>query len=1282
MIRTPPRITWELPSIQGTACPPGRSGHTTTGGLIDGELVLFGGGGDGTYFNDLWRIMSCTGLDGGLEWCKLEAEGIEPEPRAYHTAVAVGRRMFIFGGWKGDEFINDLNILEAQQGDTADDDGQSDSVRFTWTTPEVLGDAPGPRAYHTAVELEGKLVVFGGWGAQDFCSDVAVLSVAQGEQPAWESTSLFEQAPKARAAHSCTRIGELLYVFGGESSDGRLNDVAILDVNARQWSFPKIGGTPPSPRSGHVAAAVGDQLVVIFGGWDGDRHLTDLHLLDTSGMRWVSTRPPVPKDSESASNTLEGRSGYASALVAGDKLIITGGWDRENFLADIVVLDTSELTKGEWSGRVNNSGVKDEMPEVYILPQGSPAWLESIVSDMEPRDRVRVEALLEWRTFVSQAPKIVDGVDGSLKEETMEFMRSTASLLIAAAIHKANNERLTWATRASSSVTHGVKSFGSSLALRAATNLCAGVKSWSQPYAKLLSPVTDGVNQPVHTDSGEATSLLQVAQGSIKERALLGGASLLKTLLRRELAAARARSDALASLACSVIVQPLFQSYAELKRVQHAIRHCDPQNLAQQLASREALHQTCSQLALTLTQKLREMVLQQRYRTDHARIVSTELEEALGSSDASQSDVQRGISNFSSLPEFLSDADAFASIDEALQDWDGWEAQNKAASHVFRATDEALVQLSSALSEELVVLDDLPAGTVQAGQRKAHSIVRAAQRFIGHLTFGASVYDSELHQTESLLADCSSVSTELGTLDASRKEAQEVQLELMNVMAAHLKSSEAVIRNHAESELLRLHGTSGNDDIKDVEEKLACARKSVAELAGRQAQLEARLASFAQGCMPELLFSADPRLAKRLMYTGLVVERRLGDYEQLEVLHGARHHVLLVKFNNRVVVLKEIALNNEAARKVFENEVSLLWKLRHPAIIKVEAIFYEGLRAYIQMPYVDQGTLRQWLLSNPKPWEVQSVFRQLVQGLAYMHDHGIVHRDIKMDNVLMTADTRPVICDFGISHETSRNYSDSGGTMSTESTRERTNTGGGYTPAGTEGYIAPEVLMGKRATPAADMWAIGILLCKAYFGSEPVVSPNGTIAVPDRHPGEPIQDLVDGLLKMSPEERITANEALAMPFFAASLQRQLILSKELLESDSKIDLLRRQVRLLQDGRLAFALHVRRKHIVLDAIQALASMKSDSLIQPMRVHYIGEAGLDGGGLSYDFYAIFFDNILDNRCVRTLFISRKYCNNDVAAPLLQIGMFFSKAERASSSYRALDVWILTLSGSWAE
>ena len=85
------------------------------------------------------------------------------------------------------------------------------------------------------------------------------------------------------------------------------------------------------------------------------------------------------------------------------------------------------------------------------------------------------------------------------------------------------------------------------------------------------------------------------------------------------------------------------------------------------------------------------------------------------------------------------------------------------------------------------------------------------------------------------------------------------------------------------------------------------------------------------------------------------------------------------------------------------------------------------------------------------------------------------------------------------------------------------------------------------------------------------MSPNGVVSLPDRFPGEPIQDLVDGLLRISPEERLSANEALAMPFFAASFQRQLIENKELLESDSKIELLRRQVRLLQVIRVVLSL---------------------------------------------------------------------------------------------------------------
>lgn len=95
--------------------------------------------------------------------------------------------------------------------------------------------------------------------------------------------------------------------------------------------------------------------------------------------------------------------------------------------------------------------------------------------------------------------------------------------------------------------------------------------------------------------------------------------------------------------------------------------------------------------------------------------------------------------------------------------------------------------------------------------------------------------------------------------------------------------------------------------------------------------------------------------------------------------------------------------------------------------------------------------------------------------------------------------------------------------------------------AGTQGYIAPEVLMGRKASPAADMWAVGILLCKvklnfvkaknawllrcdsvdfspqAYYGDEPVVNGWG-VTLPDaQYPGEHVQDLVEGLLKISSE---------------------------------------------------------------------------------------------------------------------------------------------------------------------
>lgn len=182
------------------------------------------------------------------------------------------------------------------------------------------------------------------------------------------------------------------------------------------------------------------------------------------------------------------------------------------------------------------------------------------------------------------------------------------------------------------------------------------------------------------------------------------------------------------------------------------------------------------------------------------------------------------------------EGDAFADIEEALTKWEAWETEYALAGSAFSATDEALVALNDALMHELTTMKSMKSSAVVKGREKARDVVRAATRFVGYIS--TDVLDSEVQQTESLLADCNSLATELSTIAENRKkviehpislfncnscitsrgtvahhvmafQAQEVQVELKNVLAAHLKASEAVIRNHAELELLRLHGTSG-----------------------------------------------------------------------------------------------------------------------------------------------------------------------------------------------------------------------------------------------------------------------------------------------------------------------------------------------------------------------------------------------------------------------------------------------------------------------------------------
>ncbi|KAI6683248.1 hypothetical protein NL676_029161 [Syzygium grande] len=159
---------------------------------------------------------------------------------------------------------------------------------------------------------------------------------------------------RKRWGHTCNAIigGRFLYVFGGFGKDNcQTNQVHVFDTVEQTWSQPTIKGTPPVPRDGHSCTKVGDNLFV-FGGTDGMNPLGDLHILDTSSHTWIS---PITRGEEP-----EARQGHSAALV-GKRLFIFGGYgkspddDDEVYYNDLFILNTDTLMWKE----LNTTG---EMP--------------------------------------------------------------------------------------------------------------------------------------------------------------------------------------------------------------------------------------------------------------------------------------------------------------------------------------------------------------------------------------------------------------------------------------------------------------------------------------------------------------------------------------------------------------------------------------------------------------------------------------------------------------------------------------------------------------------------------------------------------------------------------------------------------------------------------------------------------------------------------------------------------------------------------------------------------
>ncbi|KAK5656503.1 hypothetical protein OQA88_4480 [Cercophora sp. LCS_1] len=187
---------------------------------------------------------------------------------------------------------------------------------------------------------------------------------------------------------------------------------------------------------------------------------------------------------------------------------------------------------------------------------------------------------------------------------------------------------------------------------------------------------------------------------------------------------------------------------------------------------------------------------------------------------------------------------------------------------------------------------------------------------------------------------------------------------------------------------------------------------------------------------------------------------------------------------------KSSSETREEYEKKIKSEYTLAKSLHHPNIVETIRLCTDHGRWNHVMEYCQEGDLfslvnKKYLTSDDREKDRQCLFKQLVQGINYLHSNGVAHRDIKLENLLLTADSKLKITDFGVSEVFSGIHPglrEAGGQCGKNMGELRRCTPG---ICGSEPYIAPEVLAksGDYDPRALDVWSSAIVMLNLIFGA-------------------------------------------------------------------------------------------------------------------------------------------------------------------------------------------------------
>ncbi len=209
-----------------------------------------------------------------------------------------------------------------------------------------------------------------------------------------------------------------------------------------------------------------------------------------------------------------------------------------------------------------------------------------------------------------------------------------------------------------------------------------------------------------------------------------------------------------------------------------------------------------------------------------------------------------------------------------------------------------------------------------------------------------------------------------------------------------------------------------------------------------------------------------------------LIGKRLGQYEILDIIGRGgmatvyRAHQPSMDRDVAVKVISGELSSNPDFIARFEYEARLIAHLQHAHILPVYDFGREDQILYLAMRLVDGGSLDQRLRQGPLPLtDVGRLFPQIASALTYAHNEGVVHRDLKPNNILLDKSGNPYLTDFGIA-------------KLVQSSVAMTATG---TVMGTPSYMSPEQWRGGTLDARADIYALGVMLYEMLTGKLPFI---------------------------------------------------------------------------------------------------------------------------------------------------------------------------------------------------